>query len=45
MGQGFQGLKGVFRTGAEGLAMGDWVAFAIGVSGLLLLERFLSTIP
>lgn len=32
----------VSREGAKGgLAMGNWAAFAIGVSGLLLLKMFL----
>jgi hypothetical protein len=29
-----------FHSVKGGLAMGDWVAVAIGVSGLLLIEMF-----
>ena len=36
----FLRLRGVFRIVQKrgGLTMGDWAAFAIGVSGLLLIE-------
>jgi hypothetical protein len=35
-------VKGVSRSEDRGdLAMGDWVAFAIAVSGVLLLKMFL----